>query len=39
LEVVMATPDSRSGLALEHGTIATGDGLVVAETFHTRWTG
>jgi acyl-CoA thioesterase len=39
LQAVMATPESASGLALEHGTISTADGLLVAETFHTRWTG
>ncbi len=30
--------DSADGLAVEHGTIATRDGLVLAESFHTRWT-
>ena len=39
LAAVFETPDSRSGLALEHGTLATDDGTLVAETFHTRWTG
>ncbi len=27
------------GLALEHGRIHTADGTVLAESFHTRWTG
>lgn len=27
------------GLALEHGRIHTADGAVLAESFHTRWTG
>ena len=35
---VFETANSESGLALEHGSL-TLDGLVVAETFHTRWTG
>jgi acyl-CoA thioesterase len=39
LEAVFHTPTSSSGLALEHGTLATMDGTPVAETFHTRWTG
>jgi acyl-CoA thioesterase len=39
LEAVFETPNSASGLALEHGTLATPDGSLVAETFHTRWTG
>lgn len=29
---------SRAGLAVEHGWIATRDGRVLAESFHTRWT-
>jgi len=29
---------SHAGLAVEHGQIATTDGLLVAESFHTRWT-
>ena len=39
LAAVFETPNSTSGLALEHGTLSTMDGRVVAETFHTRWTG
>ena len=39
LEAVFETPNSTAGLALEHGAIATPDGRLVAETFHTRWTG
>jgi acyl-CoA thioesterase len=39
LAAVFTTADSVGGLALEHGTLATTDGVVVAETFHTRWTG
>lgn len=29
---------SAAGLAVEHGQISTPDGLLVAESFHTRWT-
>jgi len=36
---VFTTANSASGLALEHGSLATLDGVPVAETFHTRWTG
>ena len=36
---VFTTANSVGGLALEHGTLSTADGVVVAETFHTRWTG
>ena len=39
LAAVFTTANSVGGLALEHGTLATSDGVVVAETFHTRWTG
>jgi acyl-CoA thioesterase len=39
LEAVFETPNSTAGLGLEHGTLATTDGMLVAETFHTRWTG
>ena len=39
LQAVFATPNSAAGLALEHGSLATADGVLVAETFHTRWTG
>ena len=38
LSAVFHTPNSTTGLALEHGVLAVGDD-VVAETFHTRWTG
>ncbi|HAS13285.1 MAG TPA: hypothetical protein DCS55_22665 [Acidimicrobiaceae bacterium] len=30
---------SHGGLALEHGRIADADGTLLAESFHTRWTG
>ena len=30
---------SEGGIALEHGTILDPDGRVLAESFHTRWTG
>ena len=30
---------SHGGLALEHGRIADSDGTLLAESFHTRWTG
>ncbi|MBO1756642.1 thioesterase family protein [Allobranchiibius sp. CTAmp26] len=39
LEGAFTTTQNVGGLALEHGTLATPDGLPVAETFHTRWTG
>jgi acyl-CoA thioesterase len=39
LTAVFTTANSLGALALEHGTLATMDGVVVAETFHTRWTG
>jgi hypothetical protein len=39
LEGVMVAADSAGGIALERGTLCTGDGFAVAETFHTRWTG
>lgn len=39
LEAVFETPNSVAGLALEHGSLATTDGGLMAETFHTRWTG
>jgi acyl-CoA thioesterase len=38
LEGVFDARTSVDGIALEHGTISTPDGLRVAETFHTRWT-
>jgi len=39
LEGVFVTRTSSHGIALEHGTIAVPGGGLVAETFHTRWTG
>lgn len=33
------TEVSQAGLALERGVLATAEGLVLAESFHTRWTG
>ena len=30
---------SASGLSLEHGAVAAADGTLLAESFHTRWTG
>jgi acyl-CoA thioesterase len=39
LEGVFHTQVSEAGIALEHGVIATPDGMPIAETFHTRWTG
>jgi acyl-CoA thioesterase len=30
---------SAAGLSLEHGAIAAPDGQLLAESFHTRWTG
>lgn len=30
--------DSHDSLAVEHGALRTPDGIVLAETFHTRWT-
>lgn len=38
LEGVFEARTSIDGIALEHGTLATPEGLPVAETFHTRWT-
>ena len=38
LQGVFDATTSHAGIALEHGTLATADGLLVAETFHTRWT-
>jgi Thioesterase-like superfamily len=31
--------DNAGGIALEHGTLSTPGGAIVAETFQTRWTG
>jgi acyl-coenzyme A thioesterase PaaI-like protein len=39
LEGVFEARTSTGGIALERGTLCTPDGLAVAETFHTRWTG
>jgi len=38
LEGVFVAGTSTSAMALERGTLATPDGTLVAETFHTRWT-
>jgi len=37
LEGVFDARVGEGGIALEHGTLATPDGVAVAETFHTRW--
>jgi hypothetical protein len=39
LEGVFATADSTSAIALERGVLSGGDGITIAETFHTRYTG
>lgn len=39
LEGVFVAANSAGGIALERGTVADADGGLVAETFHTRWTG
>lgn len=39
LEGVFDARELRDGVALEHGWLATPDGVPVAETFHTRWVG
>ena len=39
LEGAFRADVSRAGLALEHGRIADVDGTLLAESFHTRWTG
>ena len=39
LAAVFTSANSVGGLALEHGALSTVDGDIVAETFHTRWTG
>jgi len=39
LEGVFVARTSAHGIALERGTIAMPGGALVAETFHTRWTG
>ncbi|MCU1397337.1 MAG: hypothetical protein JWN62_446 [Acidimicrobiales bacterium] len=38
LEGVFEARTSSGAIALERGTLATADGVAVAETFHTRWT-
>jgi len=39
LEGVFEAANSADGIALERGVLTTADGVAVAETFHTRWTG
>ena len=39
LQGVFTSDNNVAGIALEHGTLATAEGIAVAETFHTRWTG
>lgn len=39
LAVSLRSDVSADGLALEHGAIAAPDGTLLAESFHTRWTG
>jgi len=39
LEGVFTAADSSGGIALERGVLSTPDGVAVAETFHTRYTG
>jgi acyl-CoA thioesterase len=39
LAVSLRSDISAGGLALEHGAIAAPDGTLLAESFHTRWTG
>lgn len=39
LEGVFIAPTSANGIALEHGTLAVPGGGLIAETFHSRWTG
>jgi len=36
---VFSCLNNTGGIALEHGTLATPGGAIVAETFQTRWTG
>lgn len=38
LGAVFAIETSTGGLAVEHGKLATRGGLLLAESFHTRWT-
>jgi len=39
LAVSLRADVSTAGLSLEHGAIAAPDGRLLAESFHTRWTG
>ncbi|MEO6125466.1 MAG: thioesterase family protein [Ilumatobacteraceae bacterium] len=39
LEGVFTAGTNLGGIALEHGSLAMPDGTLVAEIFHTRWTG
>jgi hypothetical protein len=39
LAVSLRSDISTSGLCLEHGAVAAPDGQLLAESFHTRWTG
>ena len=39
LEGVFATADATGAIALERGVLSDGDGITIAETFHTRYTG
>jgi acyl-CoA thioesterase len=38
LSCVFDARTSVDGMALEHGSLSTPDGIIVTETFHTRWT-
>lgn len=39
LQGVFVTADSAGAIALERGVLSDGDGVTIAETFHTRFTG
>jgi len=39
LAVSLRSDISHEGLSLEHGAVAAPDGTLLAESFHTRWTG
>ena len=39
LEGVFAAADATGAIALERGVLSGGDGITIAETFHTRYTG
>ncbi len=39
LEGVFVTADSAAGIALERGVLSGRDGITIADTFHTRYTG